>query len=288
MTMIFDGKTRLLGLFGHPVKHTASPAMHNAAFAAAKLNCVYLPFDVAPDYLEEAVASLRALNFMGANVTVPHKQDVIPFLDGISGEARLIGAVNTIKVEGKRLVGHNTDGRGFVQSLKEDLGLTLKGKNMVLIGAGGAGRAVGVQSGLEGIGNIAIVDEQASRADTLSAHMRAKIPGCNASPLSPKDAAFMEALADADIIVDATPLGMQSSDPMSVDPLHFPKHAVVVDLVYNPPETKLLRAAKKQGCKVFNGLGMLLYQGAIAFELWTGRKAPIDVMRATLKKALSH
>ncbi len=282
-----DGKTRLLGLFGHPVKHTASPSMHNAAFSAVKLNCVYLPFDVAPDYLEEAVASLRALNFMGANVTIPHKQDVIPFLDGISGEARLIGAVNTIRVEGKRLVGHNTDGRGFVQYLKEDVGFLLKEKNMVLIGAGGAGRAVAAQSGLEGVAAIAIADEQESRSKALSSHIHAKIPGCKASSLSVKDAAFMEALAEADIIVDATPLGMQPSDPMSVDPAHFPKHAIVVDLVYNPSETKLLRAAKKQGCKVFNGLGMLLYQGAISFELWTGRKAPLDAMRAALKKALS-
>ncbi len=287
MTLSVDGKTQLLGLFGYPVKHTASPAMQNAALAALKINCVYLPFEVSPNHLGQAVGGLRALNFLGANVTVPYKQDVIEFLDGISGEARLIGAVNTIKVEGKRIVGYNTDGRGFVRSLKEEAGFNFAKKRMVLIGAGGAGRAVAVQSGLEGLGHLAVADEQESRAESLAEHVSAKIPGCEASAMQVGDKEFADALAEADVVVDATPLGMHSSDPTSFDPALLQKGTIVVDLVYNPPATKLLRAAQKRGCKVFNGLGMLLYQGAIALELWTGRKAPIEIMRSALKKAIA-
>lgn len=287
MTFPVDGKTRLLGLFGYPVKHTASPAMQNAAFEVLKLNYLYLPFEVSPNHLEKAISSLRALNFVGVNVTVPYKQDVIPFLDGISGEARLIGAVNTIKVDGKRLVGHNTDGRGFVRSLKEDEGFELKGKRMLLIGAGGAGRAVAVQSGLDGAGHISIMDEQEDRAKVLAAHIGSKIPGCEASSVTAKDGSLAAAAQEADLVVDATPLGMNASDPISLDPALLVKGTMVVDLVYNPPETKLLRAARKRGCKVMNGTGMLLYQGAIALEIWTGRKAPVEIMRKALKKAIS-
>ncbi len=288
MTAGLDGKTRFLGLLGNPVKHTASPVMQNAAFEAMGLNCVYLAFEVSPNDLDAAVAGLRALHCMGANVTIPYKQEVIPLLDGISGEARLIGAVNTIKVENKRLVGHNTDGKGFVQALREEARIELSGKKMVLVGAGGAGRAVGVQSGLEGLSEIAILDEQDSRAEKLAAHITAKIPTCKATGIvSGHRDAIAAQLADADIVVDATPLGMHPSDPMSLDPALLSKRSVVVDLVYNPAETKLLKAAKKRGCKVYNGMGMLLYQGVLAFELWTGRRAPVPLMRKALQKALS-
>ncbi len=286
MSMEYDGNTRVLGLFGNPVKQSASPAMHNAAFEALKLNCIYLPFEVRPENLEGAVASLRALNFLGVNLTVPHKQDVIPYLDGISGDARLIGAVNTIKVEGKRLIGHNTDGRGFVRALDDNAGFSVHGKNVVLIGAGGAGRAVAVQCGLDGAAHITITDEQHTRSQSLASHIVQKIPGTDALSVGIKDAAFAERMADADLTVDATPLGMQSSDPTSFDPDLLPKRSVVVDLVYNPPETKLLRAAKKRGCKAFNGMGILLDQGAIAFEIWTKKKAPVEIMRKALIKAI--
>jgi shikimate dehydrogenase len=285
--MTLNGKTRLLGLFGNPVKHTASPAMHNAAFAALKLNNVYLPFEITPENLESAVSGLRALNFVGVNVTIPYKQDVMPFLDGVSNDARLIGAVNTIRLEGKRLIGYNTDGRGFLRFLQDDAGISIKGKKITLVGAGGAGRAVSVQSALEGAKQITIADSDAGRAKVLADHISSKLPKCPAQSVAMETKEFAEAIGGADIVVDATPLGMHVSDPTAFDPALLSKKTVVVDLVYNPAITKLVRGAKKKGCKAYNGLGMLFYQGAIAFELWTGRPAPTEVMRKALKKAIS-
>ncbi len=286
MSVGLDVKTRLLGIFGNPLKHSCSPAMHNEAFAALKLNCIYLPFEIRTDELEEAVGSLRALNFFGVNVTIPYKRDVIPLLDGISGEARLIGAVNTIKVEGRRLVGHNTDGRGFVNALSEEAGVHLKGKRVFVIGAGGAGRAVAVQSALEGACAVCIADCQENRAQELAAHIHKKFPDCESVSVPVRNESSAAALQEADVVVNASPLGMQPSDPMPVDPAWFSKKAVVFDLVYNPSETKLVRAARRRGCKAYNGLEMLLFQGVHAFELWMGRKAPVEVMRRALKKAV--
>lgn len=274
--MHITGDIRLTGLFGYPVKHTVSPAMHNAAFRSKGLDLIYLPFSVPPKHLRVAIKSLSALGFLGINVTVPYKQAAIQYLDKITPEAKLMGAVNTILVRNNKLIGYNTDGIGFVRSLGK---YSLKGKTMFLIGAGGAGHAVAVQSALSGLKRIFIVDKLGSRAKRLAMD----IPKGHAIAVSPGDT-VKEVLRETDIIVNATPVGLNKKDPISIPAGWIPKGKLVYDLIYNPSQTKLLKTAKAKGCRTMNGLGMLLYQGAKAFEIWTGKRAPVGVMRRAIMK----
>lgn len=267
--MNVTGSTRLTGLFGYPVSHTISPQMHNAGFNYLGLDIIYLPFSVHPRDLGIAIKSLSALGFIGINVTVPHKQTVMKYLDIITPSAKMIGAVNTILVKGKKLIGHNTDGIGFVKSL----GRSLRGKTMFLLGAGGAGRAVAVQSAISGLGRIFIADKMVNRAKDLARC----VPGCEAIVVKK----IKDALQESDIIVNATPIGLNPSDPISIPAEWIPKNRLVYDLIYNPKKTKLLREVR--GCKTLNGLGMLLYQGVSSFEVWTSRRAPVDVMRRAIE-----
>jgi shikimate dehydrogenase len=265
--MHITGSTRLTGLFGYPVSHTISPQMHNAGFRHLGLDVIYLPFSVHPKNLGDAIKSLSALGFIGINVTIPHKQTVMKYLDVITPSAKMIGAVNTILVKGKKLIGYNTDGIGFVRSLK---GYGLRGKTMFLLGAGGAGRAVAIQSTLSGLKRIFIADKLIARAKDLARKCR----GIVASNVK-------EALEESDIIVNATPVGLHPDDPISIPAEWIPKGRLVYDLIYNPKKTKLLKEVK--GCRTVNGLGMLLYQGASSFEIWTGKRAPVNVMRKMVK-----
>lgn len=267
--MHITGSTKLTGLFGYPVTHTISPQMHNAAFNYLGLDIIYLPFSVHPKDLETAVRSLPALGFIGINVTIPHKVSIMKYLDEIESSAGMIGAVNTVLVKGKKLIGYNTDGLGFVRSLGR---YTLKGKTMFLLGAGGAGRAVAVQSALNGLKKIFIMDKIRARANDLVK----SIPRCEAVVV--KD--IKDALQKSDIIVNATPIGLKPSDPISIPAEWIPKGRLVYDLIYNPRKTKLLKQVK--GCRTMNGLGMLLYQGGISFQIWTGKRAPIEVMKRAI------
>ena len=254
--------------------------MHNAAFRYLGLDLLYLPFSVSPNDLKTAIKCLSALNFIGINVTVPHKQTVIPYLDDVTKEARIIGAVNTILVNprGNKLIGYNTDGIGFVRSLGK---YSLKGKTMFLLGAGGAGRAVAVQSAECGLSRIFIADKLKNRAKNLSK----KINMCEAItvPVGPE---MKDVLPEADIIVNATPIGLNAKDPISIPARWIPKRKLVYDLIYNPSKTKLLKTAKSKECKIINGLDMLLCQGASAFQIWTGKKAPLEVMCRAIRKKL--
>lgn len=271
---MITGSTRLTGLFGYPVKHTISPAMHNAAFRKLGLDLFYMPFSVHPRCLKTALKSLPALGFVGVNITVPHKQKVISFLDKITKEAKAIGAVNAILVKGSKLIGYNTDGPGFIKSLGK---YSLKNKTMFLLGAGGAARAVAVASALSGINRIYIADKLGNRAKELAEKIsknKAKAVAIGKS--------MRKALGKADIIVNATPVGLKKDDPISIPASWIPRKKLVYDLIYNPRETKLLKAAKDRGCKTMNGLEMLLHQGALAFGIWTGRNAPISVMRKAI------
>lgn len=263
--MHITGSTKLAGLFGYPVSHTISPKMHNAAFKYLGLDIVYIPFSVHPKDLETAVKALPALGFIGINVTIPHKQTIMKYLDVITPSAKMIGAVNTILVKGKKLIGYNTDGIGFVRSLKN---YSLKGKTMFLLGAGGAGRAVAIQSKLNGLKRIFIADKLTGRARGLARRCRGTVV-----------ANIREALRESDIIVNATPIGLRPDDPVSIPAEWIPKGRLVYDLIYNPEKTKLLKKVKG-----INGLGMLLYQGASSFEIWTGKRAPIGVMRRAIWK----
>lgn len=280
---MISGSTAIYGIFGYPVKHTFSPGMHNAAFNKLGLDACYVPFAVSPEALGDAARAVRALGIRGLNITVPHKEKVVPFLDELSEEARLIGAVNTIEVKDGRLIGHNTDGRGFLRSLKENARFDPKGKRFLFIGSGGAARAVGFSLALAGAAALHIHDIDGQKAGTLANDIRSKT-GIDA--VSIPGGSLGESAREADCIINATPLGLKKSDPLPFPKDLLSKRHLVCDLVYNPPETSLLKAAKAAGAKRLPGLGMLLYQGVIAFEIWTGRKAPVQTMKTSLTKQI--
>lgn len=273
----------VLGIIGHPVAHSKSPAMHSAAAKALDIEAVYLRFDVAPELVGDAVRGIRALSIDGVNVTVPHKQAVMPFLDEISPYAAMIGAVNTIVRNGDRLVGHNTDGPGLFQSLVE-AEVSPVGAHVTVLGAGGAARAavVGLASGAKAVSVVARRPEQArALVDDLARHFPAV-------PITAHAETELETLfRSTTLLVQSTSATLEGSPTAESFaerlPLHaLPASAAVVDLVYKPLETSVLRRARERGLRTVDGLGMLLHQGAIAFELWTHQAPPIDVMRAAL------
>jgi shikimate dehydrogenase len=277
---IIDGSTRITGILGYPIKHTFSPAMHNAAFKALNLNYVYLPFQVHPGQLKEAIRGMRALGIVGANVTVPFKQEVIKYLDALSGEAESIGAVNTVCQSNGKLIGYNTDGAGFIASLKE-AGIEPAGKVVCLIGAGGAGRAVAVALAQAGIERIFISDLVMEKACELVKTIERNFDKIYVESIEGDK--IKKILPISSILINATPVGMQKDEPSPIHPELLHPDLVVCDLVYNPPETNLLKEAKKRGAKVLNGLGMLLHQGALSFNKWTNLKPPLDIMRKALE-----
>jgi shikimate dehydrogenase len=279
---MFSSSTQLTGLFGHPVAHSKSPQMHNAAFQQLGLDFAYLAFDVAPERLAAAVESLRALGMRGVNVTIPHKVAVLPLLDEVSEEARVIGAVNTIVNDGGRLIGYNTDGIGYLTALAEETGFQAPGKRVLIVGGGGAARAVAVQLALSG---AAAVDVAARRLEQAAELSDLLTPFTRSQGLVLGE--LCEAMAGYDLVVNTTPVGMYprvDELPLEVEGLRAGQW--VSDLIYNPRETRLLSEAKKRGCTVSGGLGMFVHQGAHAFRLWTGVDAPTDVMRATVESYL--
>jgi shikimate dehydrogenase len=280
---MISGKTKIYGIFGYPVEHTFSPGMHNAAFKKLGMDACYVPFAVRPDELETAVRSIASLGLHGLNVTVPHKEKVIAYLHDLSEEARLVGAVNTITVQDRKLTGHNTDGRGFLRSLKENAGFNPKGKRFLFIGSGGAARAVGFSLALVGAKNILFHDIDELKAGALARDIYEKT-GVDARAIPGGELAA--SAEGADCLINATPLGLKKTDPLSIAKELILKKHLVCDLVYNPPDTALLKAAKAKGATGLPGLGMLLYQGVIAFELWTNKKAPVQVMKNALAKQI--
>mgnify|MGYP001558976632 FL=1 len=279
--MMITGKTKIIGIFGYPVEHTLSPYMHNAAFEAMGLDYCYIPFRVRPENLKTAINSIKALSLQGVNITIPHKEAIIPYLDELDREAELIGAVNTVLNKEKRLIGYNTDGRGFVRSLREDGRIDPRGKKIMIIGAGGAARAIAFTLAIEGAGKIFIKDIIEEKAKELSSAISNKI---YAEAIYIKD--LKDRIGDVDILINATPLGMKKEDPLPVLPELLSQGLIVYDIVYNPPETPLLKEAKKRGAKTLGGLGMLLYQGALSFKIWTGQEPPVDVMRKELENKI--
>ncbi|HET7318454.1 MAG TPA: shikimate dehydrogenase [Nitrospirota bacterium] len=281
---MISGKTKIYGIFGFPVEHTFSPGMHNAAFRKLGMDACYVPFAVNPSRLKDAVKAVIPLGLGGLNITVPHKEKVIAWLDQLSEEARLIGAVNTIEVKEGRLIGHNTDGRGFIRSLRDGAGFDPKGKSVLIAGAGGAARAVGFCLALAKAEKIAVYDVDAGKAARLARDIRRKT-GIAAEALSSRMLAA--ASNEAHCVINATPLGLKKNDPLPLGRELIRPHHLVCDLVYNPPETGLLKAAKDRGARRLPGIGMLLYQGVIAFEQWTGARAPVPVMKYALARQIA-
>lgn len=277
-----SGRTGMFCLIGTPVGHSGSPAMYNYSFQKTGLDNAYLAYDIPLEKTEEAVQALRVLGCKGFNVTMPCKTKVAELVDELSDAAKLIGACNTVVVKDGKLYGNNTDGMGFVRNLKEN-GVDVKGKKMTIMGAGGAATAVQVQSALDGAAKISIfnrVDEFYANAEHTKAKIKEMLPECdvNVYPLEDTEKLYAE-IKDSDILVNATKVGMKPLDGQSLieDTSVFRPDLVVADVVYNPKETKFVRDAKTAGCKVaVGGIGMLLWQGAAAFKLFTGEDMPTD------------
>jgi shikimate dehydrogenase len=276
-------KAELVGVFGHPVAENPTGVMQEAAFRDRGLNWRYLTVEVHPEDLAKAMAGLRAFNMRGVNLTIPHKVAVIQYLDRLSPEAELIGAVNTVVREGDRLIGHNTDGKGFLRSVREDAGVDLKGKRVIFLGAGGAARAMAVELAMAGAGHITIVNRTPARGRELTKQLQEK---------TPVKAQFVHWQGEyvvppgADILVNATSIGLfpNVNEVPQVAMASIGPDLLVCDVIPNPPQTVFLRTAADRGARTLDGLGMLVYQGAVAFQLWTGVEPAIGVMRRALEE----
>ena len=285
---MISGRTRLCGVIGDPVEHTMSPAMHNAAFEKMGVDYFYVPFRVKKEQLAKAIEGVRALNIRGLNVTIPHKVAIIPFLDELDPLVQKIGAVNTVVNDEGVLTGYNTDATGFLQALLER-GIEPREKNIVILGVGGASRAISFilakrGSNLVILNRLLELDWVRQLASSLSCIF---IKEVEALELNEENLA--EVLEKADILVNATSVGMSPNIDETLVPFNLLKPGLVVfDVVYNPIKTRLLREAEQAGAKTISGIDMLVWQGAIAFEKWTGLKAPIEVMREEVIKVLER
>lgn len=280
MTKIISGTTRIYGIIGYPVEHSFSPRMHNAAFSELKMDARYLAFPVKPEQVQQALEGIRVLNISGINVTVPHKSSVIPYLDEVTPLAQKLGAVNTILNVDGRLSGTNTDISGFVRSLGA-LKFSPKNKNVAVLGAGGSARAVLAGLADAGASRILIHNRTAGHAESLVTEFSHNFPETQLTAVS------LQTVQDSnlDLLVNTTTVGMES-DESPLDLSQCVKIEHVLDLIYSPAKTRLLRQAEELGIPAVNGSGMLLYQGCDAFTFWTGKPAPENVMREQLLNPL--
>lgn len=295
-----SAKTRFCAVLGHPIKHSASPAMQNAGIAALGLDWRYLAFEVQPENLAQAIAGAKAMKFIGLNLTVPHKLLALELVDVLDDSARTWGAVNTIRFEAQdvegnwrplgsfsgdvpetiRTHGFNTDADAITRSIREDLGLEVRGAKVLLLGAGGAGRTAALKLAAEGVGELFLVNRTMSKVQGLIEEMGRRFPGVKAV------AGYPPSGSRVDLLLNATSLGLKAGDDLPLDTTCFAtdRAGAVYDMIYRPAETPLLAAARAAGCRTANGLGMLLYQGARALELWSGMNPPIKVMRDALHR----
>ncbi|REK77824.1 shikimate dehydrogenase [Paenibacillus paeoniae] len=279
-----DSHTVLYGVIGDPIRHSKSPIMMNRAFLETGINGAYAAFHITEDTLGDFIRGVRAMGIRGVNVTIPHKLRVMDLLDEIHEGARAIGAVNTIVNDNGRLIGYNTDGIGYVRSLKEEAAPSIEGKHIVVVGAGGASRGIVYALLQEKPGRITITNRTVARAEELAA----SLAGGGGIRLEASSSDSLEELCgEADIVINTTSVGMFPQVDQSPVPGHWLKRgAVASDLIYNPLKTKFLRDAELQGCIAHGGLGMFIYQGAYAFEYWTGQPAPVAAMREGVLAAL--
>ncbi len=279
-----------LGIFGYPIGHSLSPVFQQAALDHHEIDARYEAWETHPDDLGAAVARLRGGEYLGANVTVPHKVEVMAHLDEVDELARLIGAVNTIVKRGDRLAGHNTDAGGFVEALRQSGGFDPRGKRALLLGAGGAARAAAFALVREGASGLVIANRTLERASALAEELGGRDRGVTAIPLNDA-AAIGDAAATSDLVVNSTTVGMRHTPEQDTSPLPegvLRRGCVVYDMVYNPARTPLLAQAERAGATAVGGLSMLIHQGAAAFALWTGKRAPVRVMLAAAERAMER
>ena len=277
------GHTGLTCLLGRPVSHSISPMMHNDSFLALGLDYRYLAFDVALEELEIAVNGLKTMGVRGFNLTMPHKNLMCSLCDELSPAAEIIGAVNTVVNENGKLIGHTTDGVGYMQALKEDH-IDIIGKKITVLGAGGAASSIFVQAALDGVKEISIFSRRGhffERAESIISVLKEKTNCCIHLYDFSDEAILRKEISESVLLVNGTSVGMAPNDQNSIitDPSMFHKDLVVSDVIYNPRETTLLKLAREAGCKTQNGLYMLLYQGAEAFRLWTGQTMPVELIK---------
>lgn len=281
-----DPDLKVYGIFGYPLAQTASPAIQNRAFDHYGLKAIYFAFERPPKRFRYLMRHLKTFLLDGFNLTVPFKEAVIPYLDRLSLEARQIGSVNTVRKEGNRWVGDNTDLDGFLAGLKEAR-FQARGKSAVILGAGGAARAVVFALARKGVRQIVIANRTQARVRHLVRKFGRMFPKTFFRSVRLKGSVFKTALAGTDLIVNATKIGLKETDPLLIPKQWFPRRRILFyDLIYRPRRTKLLNVAKRYGHRIQNGETMLLYQGAKAFELWMGRRAPIREMKEALNGAL--
>ncbi len=275
--MVISGKTKVCGVIGDPIEHSLSPAIHNAAFGALGLDFAFLAFKVKTPDVEAGLNGMRALGIHGLNVTMPHKSTVINFLDEVNETAKFLNAVNTIVNRNGKLFGSNTDGDGALSALVKN-GVKPRGKKVVLLGAGGAARAIAYALAKEA-GELVVLNRTVNQATELANRLKQTLKRrVTADFLLPS--ALQSNLQDADVLINATSVGMKPNTSQSpIAPEWLKPNLTVMDIVYNPIETKLAKDAKKAGCRVVSGLEMLIYQGSASFEIWTGQKSPVEVMR---------
>lgn len=283
------GHTKIVGVIGAPVEHSRSPQMHNAALIKAGLDYVYVPFHVPVDAVAEAMNGFKALNVVGINVTLPHKQAVIPFLTSISREAELIGAVNTLSFINGEVYGENTDAPGFLRALEETGASVPVDKDVVVLGAGGSARAVVVALALAGVRSVVIANRTVSKAVALAEELSEKINVQEETGhktvlegMGLQDSQLPDAVRSSALLVNTASSSMNTSHPLLIDSDWLQPSTTVYDIVYTPPMTTLLTTAAEKECKIVGGIGMLVHQGAIAFERWTGVEPCVETMRKAL------
>jgi shikimate dehydrogenase len=279
-----DSHTVIFGVIGDPIRHSKSPIMLNRAFLEQGINGVYAAFHVTPGQLEQAIAGVRGLGFRGLNVTIPHKVEVMAFLDEVHEGARAAGAVNTIVNDNGRLIGYNTDGIGYVRSLKEEVLPDLSGKTIVVLGAGGAARGILWALAQEKPAAILLANRTEEKAREIAFSFSPELR-ISAIPWS----SLREACGNADVVINTTSVGMSPNiDAVPIDATWLKTGSVASDLIYNPLTTAFLQQAEHHGCRIHSGLGMFIYQGAYAFEYWTGQPAPTAAMRSVVLESFGH
>jgi len=281
-----SGHTKPFAVLGHPIGHTLSPVMHNRSFRSLGLDAIYLAFDVHPDRLMPVLAGMRDMGFGGVNLTIPLKEVAFRGLTDLAETAARLRAVNTVQfLANGGLRGHSTDGAGFLAAVREAFDATVAGRSIFLLGCGGAGRAVAITCAMQGAARIVLADADAERVQRLAQEL-AEGPGCAARGCPPDSGAWRRACGEADLVVQATPVGMKEDDAPLLGPDAFRPGQMAYDLVYMYPQTGFMRAARQAGAVAANGLGMLLHQGAASFAIWTGRQADVTAMRAALEETV--
>jgi len=284
--MHINSVTQKYAVLGHPIRHSLSPRMQNAAFEALAMDAVYLAFDVPPEKLMQTLSAMADMGFAGINLTVPLKEVAFRGLCDLDEAARRLGSVNTVKVTAGGLKGFSTDGEGFLRAIREAFDLSVQGLSLFLLGCGGAGRAVALTCAAAGAGRLMLADADGARLAGLEADLRALGLKADISSAGTEPQAWRRACREAELVVHATPMGMHPGEPALLPPDAFHSGQQVYDLIYMFPETVLMRSAREAGARVANGLGMLLHQGALSFSIWTGREAPVAIMRRALEEAV--